>query len=183
MASRNSGVPGRRLAPGCDSGDGRFVPSKIVENVLRLLRNRPRHLYPTWPTRATWSKVVIFRVKRLLIIRGEEVKVVECTRSTARGTPKSYPGCERHHRLIPIRRAIREERQRVHPVLANRRGSVSCAQQTTNQARAIEAAHLATYPIISMSCIRDIWQVWLFNRRCYIDSRVVGNHFLRLCLQ
>jgi len=102
----------------------------------------------------------MFRVKRLLIIRGEEIKVVERTRSTACATPKLHSGCERHYRLIPIRRAIREERQRVRPALANLRGSVSCTQKTTNQSRAIEAAHVATYPVISMSGIRDPRSSW-----------------------
>src|SRR6266576_1558127 len=71
-------------------------------------------------------------------------KIVERTRSTACATPKLHSGCDRHYRLVPIRRAIREERQRVRHALANLRGSVSCTQKTTNQARAIEAAHLAT---------------------------------------
>jgi hypothetical protein len=119
----------------------------------------------------------MFRVKRLLIIRGEEIKVVERTRSTACATPKLHSGCERHYRLIPIRRAIREERQRVRPALANLRGSVSCTQKTTKQARAIEAAHLATYPFISMSGTRDVWQVSLSNWPCKIDSQVVDSHF------
>jgi hypothetical protein len=105
-------------------GGVRFLASKIVDNVLCLLRNGPRHLCPTWPTTATWSEDVNFRIKRLFIVRGEEIKVVESTRSTACATPKLHSGCERHYRLIPIRRAIREERQRVRPALANLRGSV-----------------------------------------------------------